>query len=496
MPSFLPLFVAAHSILLYAPPAAPAGTPLHVRLTSAVGTFASRSHSPVGAVLIAPVKAEGETILPAGSVLAGEVKAVRRVGLGVVHESASMQLDFSSVTLPNGDAFPLATKMAAVDNAREVVTPHGSIQKGRSTASLGNRVALYIRKLALLDVHAALIVWAVRATIVQVPEPEIYFPTGTELTLTLTSPVRTLAQEAGLGEPRGLTDEERERLAPVVDALPVRTSAEFNERPSDPVNVVFIGSRQQVSAAFTAAGWFEALPRTTHNDLASVWAIVRNTPSPRAPLSPMLLNDAPADVAWQKGFNDFAKRHHVRLWEQSETFDGQQVWAAAATRDVDYAYFRKGKPMTHQVARLVDNERDKIAADLAFTSCADAVDWVDRPGFPHVMKGATGDMMETDGRVLVVRLNDCDSPNKVGNALEADTLPEHGGPFQRVMRRQIMCFRSDLLRTNVYWRSYEGARMLVSAFHHRQVVDPDAAPQQTFASRWFPDDLNSIISYH
>jgi hypothetical protein len=38
--------------------------------------------------------------------------------------------------------------------------------------------------------------------------------------------------------------------------------------------------------------------------------------------------------------------------------------------------------------------------------------------------------------------------------------------------------------------------MLVSALRHRQVVDPDAAPQETFASRWFPDDLNSIISYH
>jgi len=447
-------------------------------------------------VLIAPVKAEGETILPAGSILEGEVKSVRRVGLGVVHETASLRLNFHSVELPSGEEFPIDTRLAAVDNGRESVTPRGSIQKLRSTASLGNRAALYLRKLILMDVHAQLVVWAIKATIVQVPEPEIYLPTGTELTLTLTSPLRTFAQDSGQDEPRELSPEERERVAPVVAGLPMRTSAQFSERPSDLVNVVFIGSRRQVAAAFTAAGWSEPRPASARSDFASAWAVVRNTPAPNAPMSVLLLNDAPADMNWQKGFDDVSKRHHIRLWEQPETLDGEQVWAAAATRDVDFAYFRHGRPMTHQVARQVDSEREKVAADLAFTSCADAVDWVDRPGAPHLVEGATGDLMETDGRVLVVRLNDCESPRRVGSVLDQDTLPEHGGVMQRVMRRQIMCLRNDFLRTNVYWRSFEGARLVVSAIRRRQVVDPDAPPRETFASRWFPDELNTIVSYH
>jgi hypothetical protein len=96
---FLSLLVATQSIV-WQPAQAPAGTPLHVRMTTAAGSFASRPGSPVEAVLIAPVKVNGSTILPAGSTLTGEVTAVRRVGLGVVHDTSSLTLNFNSVTLP------------------------------------------------------------------------------------------------------------------------------------------------------------------------------------------------------------------------------------------------------------------------------------------------------------------------------------------------------------------------------------------------------------
>jgi hypothetical protein len=213
-------------------------------------------------------------------------------------------------------------------------------------------------------------------------------------------------------------------------------------------------------------------------------------------MSSLLLNDAPADMSWQKGFDDVSKRHHIRLWEQPKTWNGEQVWAGAATRDVDYGYFHGGKVMTHKVAHYVDQERDKVAADVAFAACADAVDLVDRPEVSRHLTNATGDRMETDGRLIVVRLNDCDSPRNVANGLDQDSLPEHGSAWQRALRRQIICLRSDLIRANVYWRSYEGARMLITAIRKRhQVEDPDAAPQETLASRWFPDKLNTIISY-
>ncbi len=67
----------------------PAGTRLEIRLTSTVGSYASKAGSPVSAVLIAPVHVGGELLLPAGSILTGTVKSVRRVGMGIVHETAA-----------------------------------------------------------------------------------------------------------------------------------------------------------------------------------------------------------------------------------------------------------------------------------------------------------------------------------------------------------------------------------------------------------------------
>jgi len=73
----------------------PPGTQLHIRLTTPVGSYASRAGDPVNAVLIAPVVVSGETILPAGSLLSGRLKSVQRVGLGFIHELAALDLEFT-----------------------------------------------------------------------------------------------------------------------------------------------------------------------------------------------------------------------------------------------------------------------------------------------------------------------------------------------------------------------------------------------------------------
>ena len=76
----------------------PEGTQLHIRLTTTVGSYASTPGSPVSAVLIAPVMLDGETVLLAGSILSGRVKAVTRVGLGLRHETAGLDLEFNQLT--------------------------------------------------------------------------------------------------------------------------------------------------------------------------------------------------------------------------------------------------------------------------------------------------------------------------------------------------------------------------------------------------------------
>src|SRR5579872_5320284 len=111
----------------------PAGMHLEVRLTTPVGTYASKVGAPVSAVLT--VSTMG---LPAGSMLTGEVKAVRRVGLGIVHETSEIDIQFHRITLPDSTAYPISARVTEVDNARERVGSNGLISAERSTGSLSN----------------------------------------------------------------------------------------------------------------------------------------------------------------------------------------------------------------------------------------------------------------------------------------------------------------------------------------------------------------------
>ncbi len=112
----------------------PMGEPLHVRLTTAVGSYATKAGAPVTAVLIAPVAINGETVLPEGSILSGYVKSVARVGLGIVHERAALALEFNQVTPPGGESFPISAQVDGVDNGREQVDADGNIHGVRSTS--------------------------------------------------------------------------------------------------------------------------------------------------------------------------------------------------------------------------------------------------------------------------------------------------------------------------------------------------------------------------
>lgn len=496
MPIFLSLLMVVQGLTYRE---APSGSVLHIRLTNPVGTFASHRGDVVDGVLIAPVKFEGETVLPSGTVVHGTVKSVRRIGLGILHEAASLDLIFDSVVLPGGTTLPVWSRVVSVDNGREQVTPTGEIREARTTSSWGNRAAHYLRDAMLIDVHAQLATWIVKSIVTQVPEPEIYLPSGAELTLVLTQPVRALSAPNAADDSRGFSEAERASLAPVIADLPERTYApkkkkEENGRPSDIVNLLLVGTREQISAAFTAAGWTEARRNTARNDFGSAFAMTFHTSYYAAPMSSLRINNVEPDMSWEKGFNDITKRHHVRLWKMAQTWDGEELWAAAATRDLEIGFLRAGHFVTHRVEENVDHERDKIAWDLAYSTCADAMDWWDRPAIPHNTHNATGDRMQTDGELVVLRVNDCQHPRGVTTG--KDTLPRHGKLFQRIVRREILSLRSDLIRDNIYWKAWEGTRMLVSAIQsHRALPEPDGPQKKTLASKVQPGGLTSVVSF-
>jgi hypothetical protein len=257
--------------------------------------------------------------------------------------------------------------------------------------------------------------------------------------------------------------------------MPYRTQAPKSGDWSDPTNVLFIGSHSQIAAAFVAAGWTQANPGSLRRRISWIRAAGELRGDVAAPMSLLLLNGAEPDMSWEKGLNDVSKRHHIRMWKEGTTWAGHEMWVGAATRDIDFAYMRRGGRLSHKIDADIDQERDKVAYDLAFTSCGNLLDWTDRADFPRFARNATGDPLITDGRMVVVELNDCDAPRLSTETVDTRPLPVHGDRLQRFARREVLSARNGLLRTNPYWRAYEGSRMMVEWIRRR--TQPTAGPE-------------------
>jgi hypothetical protein len=85
--------------------------------------------------------------------------------------------------------------------------------------------------------------------------------------------------------------------------------------PGDPVNLVLMGTLQQLRAAFGIAGWTEADPLGIWSSWRMVRSFIRNSPYPAAPFSTLYLFGRGQDIGFQKAIdNSPRKRHHIRFW--------------------------------------------------------------------------------------------------------------------------------------------------------------------------------------
>ena len=166
----------------------PVGKVIEIRLTRSLASFSARKGGEVEGVVIAPVRQEGQIFIPMGSKVRGTIKSVRRVGLGLIHESARITIDFHHLTLRDGTELALATQVTEIDNSRESVDSKGRVNGIRSTGTLGYRANNLIAGFAMFDPIAYLYVNIAAARMLRFSEPEIWFPMGTELSVKLVAP--------------------------------------------------------------------------------------------------------------------------------------------------------------------------------------------------------------------------------------------------------------------------------------------------------------------
>ena len=394
----LPITSGAIWLLAAFPSAAaiiPAGTEIQARLTTEVSSKAP-SGQPVSAVVLAPVLVNNVAVVAPGTMLNGRTSDVTTAAAATEDQTekvAQLRLNFLTI-----QGRPFSAVLFGVDNAREAVDDSGLVTGIKASQTYAARMDQGINKLADRYPDFAGILAGVKSAVVKPADPSIDFEPGVEVTLKLTQPLTwNDPQNQSVPELRS-----EGALTRLVAAQPLRTVAQKPPSPSDLTNLMFIGSREQLQAAFRKAGWFPADPLGRSANFETARAIIEDRGYNEAPVSILFLDGRPPDLVFQKQNDTFAMRHHIRIWQRPQTFDGQPVWIAAATHDIKISFSQASFNFTHGIDSNIDRERTKVTYDLEFTGLVKACSLFTRPAVPHDASNATGDALVTDGRIAVI----------------------------------------------------------------------------------------------
>ena len=170
----------------------------------------------------------------------------------------------------------------------------------------------------------------------------------------------------------------------------------------DPINVLFLGSKDQIMQSFHRAGWLTPDPITTQSSMRIAMDSLANRSYPTAPVSNLYVYGRVQDLAFEKPTSNVQNRGHIRFWKTGSLIDGQSVWVGAATYDSGIEVSGTTHLPTHHIAPTVDLERNVVGTDLATTGLVkeEAYAAFTPPIFSAHNGG--GDYYESDGTILVI----------------------------------------------------------------------------------------------
>ena len=464
----------------------PTGKSFWIRLLDPVASYSSKPGTTVRAVLVQAPECDSRPVFPAGLEVVGTISKVRKVGLGFIHDSAYVEIQFDHLVTTAGQVLPLVAEVAEVENAREAVR-HGVIRGIRATNTPQGRITSGLIHMPALNPYTDVGLIVYRAVTV-LPEPEIYLPPGTDLRLRLNLPLYVGDQPELPSVSFVLDDYERGDVELLLQGQSDRTTTPSG-KDADVVNLLFVGSQDQVDDAFTAAGWRTADANSKKAFFKEFEAFLTLSNYPNMPVSRQLLSGQPQDIAWQKSFNSYGKREHLRLWSQSKTIQGQQAWLSAYTRETGAALSVKYHKFIHHIDGNLLDGVNMLVRDLALTGCMESVHQLPRPDLPQTMHNATGDEMYTDGNLTVVHLKSCAMP-VLQYSWNTSLIPVRPrNRFVRYLRTRVLLYKSDVIRGNIIYSVFDLSRMSLRVLGHRYSTCNDDDSGDSLMSPLSPDTL-------
>ncbi|MFZ0959764.1 MAG: LssY C-terminal domain-containing protein [Terriglobia bacterium] len=379
-----------------APNTLASGTKLYVRLEAAVSTQTSHLGQAVTARVVREVPSDQGDFVPIGAEVTGKI--AKLIPTSAPTDHAYLLIHFTQLAISGHPAMDLSAHLTEVENARETVLADGTIQGVLEKDAAVGRMDGLLDKLG----SAGSEMERMSNKALGKADTSIDYPAGTDMILTLDQPLAvgfasSPAAAAQISAP--LLEAVQKMLA---DA-PNRAESKA-KKPGDPLNLVIIGSADQILNAYQQAGWSEAKKLGTKSAIGTVRAMASDAGYEEAPVSQLYLFGRPEDFAFEKMLNTFLKRHHLRLWQTAVTTpDGREIWLGASTHDIGLDVHPG--VVSHAIDPDLDAERSKVGADLMAGGQVAAEQLVTRPDPLSEGKTATGGTWKTDGCMLVIELN-------------------------------------------------------------------------------------------
>ena len=202
--------------------------------------------------------------------------------------------------------------------------------------------------------------------------------------------------------------------------LPMVTTTKFKVA-GDPMNVALVGSREELIAVMTAAGWVEPDRTTVLSSAKMARSVALRRSYVRAPVSSLFYQGHRQDLAFEKQHGkDARQRHHIRLWKVLEAgAEGRPVWLGAATFDQGVGFSHFTGQVTHHISADVDAERNFLIHDLKATLRLSLLYEVSGTGPIFWARNGGGDVYHSDGEVEVAVI----APAAAVQTLPAQVLP-------------------------------------------------------------------------
>jgi len=194
---------------------------------------------------------------------------------------------------------------------------------------------------------------------------------------------------------------------PLFDRIPRRV-ADKQGNPGDMINFLIVGSAAGTERVFKAAGWVTVDADVAGAVIQGVLDSLSHVSYLTMPMSQLYLFGRPQDVGWAHAepLMVVASRHHLRLWQAPFQAAGLPLWIGAATHDIGFERDRRNNGVTHKIDPDVDLERAFVEKTLTSTGMVAETSYVLPDKAVRDAKTATGGSFHSDGRVLVLKLEE------------------------------------------------------------------------------------------